>query len=92
MENELTLPKAAPDSAAVFVPSAARLRMLRMSPRAVLNFTLVSTLRLGARRQKAFGSSLAGDSQKETAPGVLLPTREAPSSLAPLSHGRQLFP
>jgi hypothetical protein len=31
-----------------------------MSPRAVLNLALVSTLRLGARRQETFGSSLAG--------------------------------
>jgi hypothetical protein len=46
-----------------------------MSPRAVLNLALVSTLRLGARRQESFGSSLAGDTQKET-PGVLLPTRD----------------
>jgi hypothetical protein len=50
--------------------------MLWMSPRAVLNITLVSTLRLGARRQETFGSSLAGDTQKETTPGVLLPTRD----------------
>jgi hypothetical protein len=38
--------------------------MLWMSRRAVLNLALVSTLRLGARRQEAFGTSLGGDTQK----------------------------
>jgi hypothetical protein len=75
-QNELTLPKAAPDSPSVFLPSAPRLRLLWMSPGAVLNLALVSALRLGARRQETFGSSLAGNNPKETTPGVLLPTRD----------------
>jgi hypothetical protein len=32
--------------------------MLRMSPGTVFNIALVITVRLGARRQEAFGSSL----------------------------------
>jgi hypothetical protein len=57
-ENDTTLPKAAPDSRAVFVPTAARLRMLWVSPGTVLDIALVITVRLGTRRQEAFGSSL----------------------------------
>ena len=58
MENDITLPKAAPDSPGVFLPTAPRLRVLWMSLSTVLNIALVITVRLGARRQEAFGSSL----------------------------------
>jgi hypothetical protein len=66
--------------------------MLWMSPRAVLNLALVSTLRLGARRQETFGSSLAGDTKKKQLPECCYRPGTARSSLVPLSHGRQLFP
>ena len=49
-KNGITLPKTSPALCRVFVPAVARLRMLRMSPGAVLNIAPFITALLGVIR------------------------------------------
>ena len=49
-KNGITLPKTPPALCRVFVPTVARLRMLRMSPGAVLNIAPFITALLGVVR------------------------------------------
>jgi hypothetical protein len=50
LKNGITLPKTPPALCRVFVPAVVRLRMLRMSPGAVLNIAPFITVLLGVVR------------------------------------------
>jgi hypothetical protein len=60
-KNGITFPKKPPALCRVFVPAEARLRMLRMFPRAVLNTAPFIPELVGVVRKEAFDSRLEGE-------------------------------
>jgi hypothetical protein len=67
LKNGITLPKTSPALCGVFVPAVMRLRMLRMSPGAVLNIAAFIAALPGVVRQEAFDSRLDRKTHKAKA-------------------------